>query len=298
MATIFQSLSATRSGCVCWLALNVRPFISQATVSPCVSCCHARSATKSSLKSAAGSGANDVAHNAQNPNSLLGKMLRIDVDVPHTDAEGFDIPADNPFVDDTPIAAHDAIWSFGLRNPWKFSFDPATGALIVADGGQSRWEEINYEPANRPARNYGWRNYEGSRANVQTLSLAYGPPTMPSFEYDHTEGGSISGGYVYRGSALDPALTDATSSRTSRPGASGRCASTSMRRAGKRPRGICGSIRRSWAVSAGLGLISGFGRDAAGELYVLSYTTGRVIKIVGTGGPFAAAPTPPSPNPI
>ena len=105
---------------------------------------------------------------AQNPASLLGKMLRIDVSVPDSDPEGYNIPAGNPFVGQAGVLPE--IWSFGLRNPWRWSFDnPArggTGALVIGDVGQSSFEEIDYEPAGRGGRNYGWRNREGAHNNV------------------------------------------------------------------------------------------------------------------------------------
>ena len=98
-----------------------------------------------------GGGANDPEHRAQDPGTLLGKMLRIDVHVEPGNVAGMRIPADNPFLDSVPVAARPEIWAFGLRNPWKFSFDDprlgGTGALLIPDVGQALREEINYEPA-------------------------------------------------------------------------------------------------------------------------------------------------------
>ena len=240
-----------------------------------------------------GGSANDPSHFAQNPFSLLGKMLRIDVNVGEGDTEGFDIPADNPFLDSNPVAALPEIWSFGLRNPWKFTFDQPSrggnGAMIIGDVGQNRWEEVDYEPAGRGGRNYGWRNYEGSQKNVQSAGLAVVPPVMPVFEYDHGEGGSISGGYVYRGAALNASFkgryffADFSSGRVwslrfvIHPG-TGEATASDLR-----------EHTAALGVAGGLGLISGFGEDAAGELYVISYTTGRLVKILDTGGAFPAA---------
>ena len=106
---------------------------------------------------------NDASHHAQNPASLLGKLLRIDVNVGDGDPEGFDVPAGNPFLGG---GGAPEVWAIGLRNPWRSSFDdPArggTGALIIGDVGESAIEELNYEPAGRPGRNYGWRNREGA----------------------------------------------------------------------------------------------------------------------------------------
>src|SRR6185436_7962576 len=154
-----------------------------------------------------GGSGNDPDHNAQDPHSLLGKMLRIDVSVPDNDPNGYRIPADNPFAVSTQVRRE--IWALGLRNPWKFSFDfsPAgagTGALIIGDVGQGAWEEIDYQPAGRGGRNYGWRNREGAHNNVTSAPPAFLPLVDPIFEYTRTVGASITGGYVYRGTALGP----------------------------------------------------------------------------------------------
>src|SRR3954468_10237519 len=99
-----------------------------------------------------GGSGNDPDHRAQNPAELLGKMLRIDVNVPDDDTAGYRVPADNPFIAAGPPGTRPEIWSFGLRNPWRYSFDDpsrgGTGALIIGDVGQSAWEEVDYEPPN------------------------------------------------------------------------------------------------------------------------------------------------------
>ena len=100
-----------------------------------------------------GGSGNDPGHRAQNPQSLLGKILRIDVNVPDANTKGYVVPASNPFVDHLPITALTEIWAFGMRNPWRFTFDDVTrggtGALVIGDVGQDNWEEIDYEPAAR-----------------------------------------------------------------------------------------------------------------------------------------------------
>ena len=153
-----------------------------------------------------GGGGHDPFHFAQNPLTLLGKMLRIDVSVADNDPEGYDVPATNPFVNDGGVLPE--IWAFGLRNPWRYSFDnPArggTGALIIGDVGQGKWEEIDYEPAGAGGRNYGWRNREGAHDNVMDLPPFSLPLIDPIFEYDHDTGRSVTGGVVYRGSLLAP----------------------------------------------------------------------------------------------
>ena len=150
-----------------------------------------------------GGAAGDPQDNSQDPQTLLGKMLRIDVD----NGDPYAIPPDNPFADDDFTL--DEIWALGLRNPWRYSFDEATGDLYIADVGQNAWEEINVQPAESAGgENYGWRCYEGPAAfdldNCPDASLF----TFPAHSYAH-EGfnctGSITGGYVYHGEA-NPAL--------------------------------------------------------------------------------------------
>ena len=133
-----------------------------------------------------GGGGYDPEHHSQDPSLLVGKMLRINVNVGDDDPEGFDIPADNPFVGQN---VRPEIWAFGLRNPWRWSFDdPAhggTGALIIADVGQGLWEEINYEPAGQGGRNYGWRNREGAHDFITDLPPFSEPLIDPVLEYSH-----------------------------------------------------------------------------------------------------------------
>ena len=130
------------------------------------------------------------------------------------------------------------IWSFGLRNPWRWSFDnPArggTGALVIGDVGQGAWEEIDYEPAGRGGRNYGWRNREGAHNNVTTLPPFSQPLVDPIYEYGRASGQSITGGFVYRGSALGVDVSRTLLLRRLRhAAASGRCSCTSMRGTGE-----------------------------------------------------------------
>jgi glucose/arabinose dehydrogenase len=228
-----------------------------------------------------GGSGNDPSNYAQTPSSLLGKMLRIDVGVPNTDAKGFRIPPDNPF---SGPAGLPEIWDFGVRNPWKFSFDdPArggTGALIIADVGQGAWEEINYEPRNRGGRNYGWSLREGTHNNT-TVPPAFTPLTNPIFEYGHNIGSSVTGGYVYRGSVGAPyqgryVFADFVS---------GRVWSLALE-----IDSISGEARASGFVEhttelggpAAVGNVSSLGMDASGELYIVSYSLGRILRLIPT----------------
>ncbi|MCC7126576.1 MAG: PQQ-dependent sugar dehydrogenase [Acidobacteria bacterium] len=236
-----------------------------------------------------GGGSNDQPNNAQNSGSLLGKMLRIDVNVPDADPEGYDVPPDNPFMDANPIVALGEIWDFGLRNPWRYSFDTvgagATGALIIADVGQGAREEVNYEPFNRGGRNYGWRILEGTRVNtdVPPTDPAFTPLTGPLFDYPRTIGGSITGGYVYRGTGLPAAyrgryfVADYVSQIVGSIGFS-----------------VNGTTGEAAFVNAidhtaelgSPGRVTSFGRDLQGELYLVT-SNGRVLKLVAAEQPEA-----------
>lgn len=163
-----------------------------------------------------GGSGGDPQDNAQTTSTLLGAILRLDVDgggLP-PDCGGvqatYTIPADNPLSDGAGGAC-DEIWAFGLRNPWRISFDRATRDLFIGDVGQGDWEEIDYQPADSPGgENYGWRCYEGSHVyNLTGCSGDTAVYTFPIDEYGHTNGRcSVTGGFVYRGSWF-PALAGA-----------------------------------------------------------------------------------------
>lgn len=142
-----------------------------------------------------GGSANDPENRAQNLGTLLGKILRLDVD----NADPYGVPPNNPFVN-TPNARPE-IWSYGWRNPWRMAFDPLTNDMYVADVGQNKYEEIDMEPAGSPGGlNYGWRLMEGfhcfnpAECDPSTLDVV-----LPVTEYDHSQGCSVTGGFVYRG---------------------------------------------------------------------------------------------------
>ena len=236
-----------------------------------------------------GGSANDPQHLAQSPSSFLGKFLRIDVNVPDAHVSGYEIPADNPFVRGSPVQARPEIWSFGLRNPWRYSFDdPAlggTGALVIADVGQNSWEEIDYEPRARGGRNYGWRNREGAHPNVQSVAPAYQPLVDPIHEYDRSQGQSITGGYVYRGRSLGAAMrgryffADYVTARVWSIGLAINGATGDAT--------VSGIIEHTADLGgmAQTGNISSFAIDADGELYLVSHSRGLVLRLVA--GPAA-----------
>ena len=214
-------------------------------------------------------------------------MLRIDVvNVPDDHPNGYVVPADNPFLKGTPVAARPEIWSFGWRNPWRYSFDPValggTGALVVADVGQNNWEEIDYEPRGAGGRNYGWRIREGAQLNpnaaAQTPAPAYQPLIDPIHQYSHSEGQSISGGYVYRGTALGADFrgryffADYVRQRVWSLG-------LSLGPGGEAS--AAGLIEHTAELGGGaqLGSVSAFGIDQFGELYIVSHSRGVVLRL-------------------
>jgi len=162
--------------------------------------------------------------------------------------------------------------------------------MVIGDVGQNRWEEVDYEPPNRGGRNYGWRNREGAHDNVTSRAPAYLPLIEPIYDYDHTVGESITGGYVYRGSALPPTFRGRYFFADF---VEGRVWSIALA-----VDGVSGEARASDLVehTAGLGgfpqlgNISSFGIDGDGELYVVSYSTGRILKVIGP----PAAPSAPT----
>jgi glucose/arabinose dehydrogenase len=212
-----------------------------------------------------GGSANDPQRNGQNLNSLLGKILRIDVDggVP------FAIPANNPFANQAN--ARGEIWHFGLRNPWRFSFDRQTGNLYIGDVGQNNFEEIDFMIGGVGGLNWGWSAMEGNGhcvndANCNALGIS-----VPITEYPHRDGCSVTGGYVYRG-ALIPALQ-------------GKYLYSDF----------CKGFIRALTVEGGAlvseedltakfgirdaGNVASFGEDSSGELYIIDLK-GAVFKIV------------------
>jgi glucose/arabinose dehydrogenase len=230
-----------------------------------------------------GGSGDDPQNNAQNLSSLLGKMLRIDVSVPDSDAAGFAVPANNPFRG----TGAPEIWDIGLRNPWRFSFDDpsrgGTGALVIGDVGQNAIEEVDYEPAGRGGVNYGWRNREGAHDHVTSVPPAFLPLTDPIFEYPHPTGFSITGGFVYRGTALPATFrgryffADFVTQRiwsialTINPSTGAATASD----------------LREHTSELGASDITTFGVDAAGELYFTRYGAGTIMRIESAAPPSA-----------
>ena len=231
-----------------------------------------------------GGSSNDPAHRAQDPETLLGKMLRIDVNVPDANTDGYVVPPSNPFVDNQPITALTEIWSFGWRNPWRFSFDdPAlggTGALVVGDVGQGTWEEIDYEPAGRGGRNYGWRHREGNHPTPgvpTTPEPAYSPLIDPIHEYAHNGGGaSITGGYVYRGTALGPPYVGRYFFADF---ILGRQWSIALTVNPTTHEATASDLRDHTAEFNPVGGVSSFGVDPDGELFIVDYG-GTIYRIV------------------
>jgi hypothetical protein len=236
-----------------------------------------------------GGSGNDPENRSQNPNTLLGKMLRIDVDVADGDANGYRVPGDNPFVNGAPIPAMREIWALGLRNPWRYTFDNralgGTGALFIADVGQNTREEIDVAPPGRGGQNYGWRIREGTIATpgVPLTTPAFTPLTEPLLDYGRSDGTTVIGGYVYRGRALGGAyygryfLGDL---------GSGHIWSIAWTFDGS-GRGVVTDVVDHSPELGTIPLVA-FAEDAAGELYIVSYD-GRILRLV-SNTPAPSAP--------
>jgi glucose/arabinose dehydrogenase len=205
-----------------------------------------------------GGSGGDPQGNAQNTNALLGKILRIDVNTTSA-GKPYDIPAGNPFA---AGGGAPEVYAYGFRNPWRFSFDAATSRLFVGDVGQDAFEEVDIVEI---GMNYGWNVMEGTHCyNASTCSSA--GLTPPIVDYAHSEGESVTGGFLYRGTAI--------------PGMVGRYIFGDF---------ISGKIwiltesgatwNQTLALSTGRG-ISSFARDDNGEIYVIDYG-GNVLKVVG-----------------
>ena len=208
-----------------------------------------------------GGSAGDPNNNGQSLNTLLGKLLRVDVE---SQPGVLRIPANNPFVN-APNSRGE-IWAYGLRNPWRFSFDPEVGELWIADVGQNNFEEVNRLGSSIDGANYGWRRMEGLQCfepNCVMAGLA-----LPVHAYSHSQGCSVTGGYVYRGGRF----------------------------AGLRGTYIYGDYcsGRIWGINSQNQnrllldtnfAISSFGQDQDGELYVADQGTGRIYRILGEQRP-------------
>ncbi|MDC1363363.1 PQQ-dependent sugar dehydrogenase [Flavobacteriaceae bacterium] len=143
-----------------------------------------------------GGGGGDTDNNAQNPTLLIGKLLRIDIDT-QSDGNNYGIPSDNPFIGDPNT--RDEIWALGLRNPFRFTMDPETNSIWIGDVGQNAREEVNRASLSQAGLNYGWRCYEGNTPFNTSGCPDESELTFPVFDYSWNGGGSVIGGYVYRG---------------------------------------------------------------------------------------------------
>jgi glucose/arabinose dehydrogenase len=208
-----------------------------------------------------GGSGGDPGNRAQNPKQFLGKMLRIDVD----NGNPYSIPVSNPYYSSTTVLPE--IWAVGLRNPWRFSFDRLTGDLWIADVGQNAVEEVNFQPADsKGGENYGWRCYEGNQAYNSSGCVPNTVFTFPAYAYPQDEECSVTGGYVYRGSASSPFygkyfFTDYCSDRI-----------WTLHKVGDI------WIKEDFGRFAGNNFTT-FGEDASGQLYIAGMYSGKIFRI-------------------
>lgn len=208
-----------------------------------------------------GGSRDDPLNAGQNPGTLYGTLLRIDVN--ESGEQPYGIPEDNPVNRDLNYAPE--VWAYGLRNVWRFSFDRATDDLYIADVGQNQWEEVNFQPADSDGgENYGWVAYEASHRYRGDEPA--GEVVMPVAEYDHSLGCSITGGYVYRGEAI-PELEAAYLYSDYCTG-----------RVWAAYRDTDGNWQSDQIMGTGMS-VSSFGEDEAGELYIVNYG-GSILKFV------------------
>jgi len=212
-----------------------------------------------------GGGGGDPLGAAESLTDLRGKLLRLDVSGA---GGGYAIPPSNPFAVANPNApARPEIWAYGLRNPWRFSFDRATGDVFIGDVGQNLWEEIDFQPAGIGGRDYGWSTFEGMHCFNPSTNCSRPGSTLPILEHFHDANGgfAIIGGFRYRGSTL-PALEgyyvygDAGTGHiwAAAPDNSGNWTTT---------------------VVANTGEVSTFGQDVSGELYVANLSDGTISRL-------------------
>ncbi len=208
-----------------------------------------------------GGSGGDPLNNGQNLRTLLGKILRIDVNGNNGPNGAYGIPGDNPFA--SGVNGEREIWAFGLRNPWRFSFDTSGGRLFAGDVGQDNFEEIDIIVR---TGNYGWRTMEGAHCFNPASGCSQTGLILPIAEYNHGEGRAVIGGFVYRGTAI-PQLQGLYIFGDLTSGTIWRLQETSP-----------GTWMRSTLHSSGR-TISSFGQDTAGELYVLDYDGGVVLRM-------------------
>jgi glucose/arabinose dehydrogenase len=223
-----------------------------------------------------GGGGGDTDNNAQNRSVLLGKILRLDVESAPSPGQMYVIPATNP---NLGPGTRREIWAYGLRNPWRISFDRQTGDLYIADVGQGAREEVDFQPAaSAGGENYGWRVMEGTQCYPPGSSCDPSGLTPPVVDYSHALGCSVTGGYVYRGTAYP------------------------------RMRGVyfygdyCSG--RLWGLTRDGGTwtsqellatgpsISSFGEDEAGELFLVDYGAGAILRVTDPSVPSPPTSTP------
>lgn len=224
----------------------------------------------------------DSANNAQDGMSLFGKVLRIEPSVSEASTPTYSIPASNPFVNDATV--RDEVWAFGLRNPWRFSFDRETGDMYLSDVGFHQREEVNFQAGSSAGgENYGWRCYEGSQAYNATDCAAQSSYVSPVVEYETgVVGVSVTGGFVYRGSR--------------HPGMRGHYIFADY--AFGKFWTLIRDEANMWQMSDVTpitGSYSTFGEDMNGELYVAEHalgspTGGKIYKVIDSSSKFLYLP--------
>ena len=213
-----------------------------------------------------GGSGGDPFGNAQNRQVLLGKILRIDVNAAHASGKQYAIPDTNPYAPGgiSPGAGLPEIWAYGLRNPWRFSFDRGTWEMYIGDVGQNAWEEVDRQPAGSAGgENYGWDLFEATHCSAGCSSIT---PVAPIAEYSHGSGCSVTGGYVYRGTR-QPSMVGTYLF-------SDYCSGTVWTP-------VAGSVTPLPLAETGLG-VSSFGEGEDGEIYLVDLFGGGLYRVLAT----------------
>jgi glucose/arabinose dehydrogenase len=218
-----------------------------------------------------GGSAGDPQNRAEDPNVLLGSLLRIDVnggdDFPGDSNRNYAIPPDNPFP--TGSGGAPEVWAYGLRNPWRFSIDDATDQIYIGDVGQAKWEEVDVAPITSGGINYGWNTLEGTHCYDPATGCSSAGTRLPVIEYSHSDGCSVTGGFVYRGSDFG--------NLDGHYFYSDYCAG--HLRSFKYELGVVTAERDWTSVLGTVGNVTGFGVDDSGRLYILN-AGGNVLRLV------------------
>jgi glucose/arabinose dehydrogenase len=211
--------------------------------------------------------------NGQNKNTFLGKILRIDISN-SSGAQPYVVPPTNPFYNDPTPGIKKEIWAYGVRNPWRNSVDRITGDLWIADVGQNAVEEVDFQPVNDPGgRNYGWNTMEGSSCFNPPVGCNTTGLTLPIYDYPHTVGATVIGGYIYRSAQSKALFGTYIFGDFTKKWIDGIKQSGGV---------LAGPVTHFITNAQATGMPISFGEDRYGDQYIIFYGNGTVYKLQDT----------------